>query len=158
MSSAPSVSPDSAIRSRRTLRATAPSGASAMRTAWMPIRFATGSGIAPNRSASSDSSSRRSSSGLGQRDAAVDVHLGGLHARRSGRDVGVDGGVDADGRRPDGRRRLALQVGDGLGQQLAVQLEADGGDVARLLVAEQVAGAAQLEVAHRDAKPEPSSV
>ena len=31
-----------------------------------------------------------------------------------------------------------------------VQLEAQRGDVARLLVAEQVAGAADLEVAHRD--------
>jgi hypothetical protein len=30
--------------------------------------------------------------------------------------------------------------------------------VARLLVAEQVAGAAQLEVAHRDLEPGPSSV
>ena len=42
------------------------------------------------------------------------------------------------------------QLGDRLVQELDVELEADGGDVARLLRAEQLAGAADLEVAHRD--------
>ena len=46
---------------------------------------------------------------------------------------------------------MPRQLLDGLGEHLAVQLEADRRHVARLLVAEQVAGAAQLEVAHRDA-------
>ena len=54
--------------------------------------------------------------------------------------------------------RLAGQLGDGLVQHLDVELEPERGDVARLLGAEQVAGAADLEVAHRDRKPAPSSV
>ena len=45
---------------------------------------------------------------------------------------------------------LALQLPDRLGDDLAVEVEADGGDVAGLLGAEQVAGAADLEVAHGD--------
>ena len=49
------------------------------------------------------------------------------------------------------RAAVAAQLGDRLGQQIAVELEADGGDVARLLVAEQAAGTAQLEVAQGDA-------
>ena len=47
-------------------------------------------------------------------------------------------------------RRCALQLGDRLVEQLDVELEADSGDVARLLGAEQLARAADLEVAHRD--------
>jgi len=39
---------------------------------------------------------------------------------------------------------------DGLVEELRVHLEADGGHVSRLLVTEQVAGAADLEVAHGD--------
>ncbi len=46
--------------------------------------------------------------------------------------------------------RLALQLGDHLVDHLAVQVVADGGDVARLAGAEQVAGAPDLEVAHGD--------
>src|SRR5581483_12510504 len=46
--------------------------------------------------------------------------------------------------------RLALERGDGLVEHLQVELEAERRDVAGLLVAEQVAGAADLEVAHRD--------
>ena len=46
--------------------------------------------------------------------------------------------------------RHALQLGDGLVEHLDVQLEAERGDVAGLLGAEQVARAADLEVAHRD--------
>ena len=57
--------------------------------------------------------------------------------------------------------RLAGSPGRGerLVEHLHVQLEAERGDVAGLLVAEQVAGAAHLEVAHRDLRsPAPSSV
>jgi hypothetical protein len=40
-----------------------------------------------------------------------------------------------------------------LRHHLDVEVEADGGDVPRLLAAEQVAGAADLEVAHCDLEP-----
>ena len=65
--------------------------------------------------------------------------------------VGVDRNVEAD----RFRRLLPALAGlarlaDGLVDHLAVELEADRGDVARLLLAEQVAGAADVEVAHRD--------
>ena len=46
--------------------------------------------------------------------------------------------------------RLALQLGHRLGDHLAVEVVADRGDVAGLAGAEQVAGAADLEVAHGD--------
>ena len=45
---------------------------------------------------------------------------------------------------------LAGELGDGLAQQLDVELEAERGDVPGLLRAEQLARAADLEVAHRD--------
>ena len=45
---------------------------------------------------------------------------------------------------------LTLQLGDRLGHQLAVQVVADRSDVPALAGAQQVAGAADLEVAHRD--------
>ena len=45
---------------------------------------------------------------------------------------------------------LALQRGDALLEQLAVELEADRRDMAALLRAEQVAGAADFQVAHGD--------
>ena len=47
---------------------------------------------------------------------------------------------------------VPLQPRHALPQQLAIQLEADPDDVAALLGAEQVAGTAELEVAHGDAK------
>ena len=59
-----------------------------------------------------------------------------------GRDVELDLGRRAD--------RLALHLGHRLGDHLAVEVVADGGDVAGLGLAEQVAGAADLEVAHGD--------
>ena len=46
--------------------------------------------------------------------------------------------------------RLALHLGDRLGHHLAVQVVADRGDVTGLCLAEQVAGTADLEVAHGD--------
>ena len=64
------------------------------------------------------------------------------------RDVRVDPRVDAD--RAGGDPAFAGELGDGLGEHLDVQLEAERRDVTGLLVAEQIAGAANLEVAHRD--------
>jgi hypothetical protein len=64
------------------------------------------------------------------------------------RDVGVDAGIDPYW--PPGRARLPLHLRDRLVEHLDVELEADRGDVARLLRAEQLAGATDLEVAHRD--------
>ena len=65
--------------------------------------------------------------------------------------VRVDARVHAD--RPRGEAPLARELGDDLVQHLDVELEAERGDVAGLLGAEQVAGAADLEVAHRDREP-----
>ena len=65
-----------------------------------------------------------------------------------GRHVGVDARVDPD--RTDGDPPLAAQFRHRLGEKLDVELEAERGDVAGLLVAEEVAGAADLEVTHRD--------
>ena len=48
---------------------------------------------------------------------------------------------------------LALQLADGLLEQLHVHLEADRVDLAALLAAEQVAGAANLEIERGDAEP-----
>ena len=48
-------------------------------------------------------------------------------------------------------RPLALELGDRLADQPDVEVEADARDVAGLLAAEQVAGAADLQVLHRDA-------
>ena len=51
------------------------------------------------------------------------------------------------------RTGYLTQVGDDLfGEQLGVQVEPDGGDVATLLGAEQIARAANLQIAHGDAK------
>src|SRR5438270_107816 len=63
-------------------------------------------------------------------------------------DVRVDPRVDPDRTHRD--PPLALELGNGLVQELDVELEADCRDVARLLRPEQLAGAADLEVAHRD--------
>ena len=63
--------------------------------------------------------------------------------------VGVDAGVDAHrarGRAP----RWPESSATASCEHLDVELEAERGDVAGLLGAEQVAGAADLEVAHRD--------
>ena len=67
------------------------------------------------------------------------------------RDEGVELHVD-HGFAPLFQRRAArpCRCGDRFGQQFAVRLEADRADEARLRRAEQVAGAANLEIAHRD--------
>src|SRR3954454_19497389 len=49
-----------------------------------------------------------------------------------------------------GEPPLALEIGDRFVGHLHVQLEPERRDMARLLRAEQIAGAANLEVAHRD--------
>ena len=67
--------------------------------------------------------------------------------------MGVDRHVELDlGRLA---HRLALQLGHRLVHHLAVEVVADGGDVAALVLAEQVAGAADLEVAHGDLEAAP---
>ena len=52
----------------------------------------------------------------------------------------------------DDRAFVAPELGDAATEQLAVKVEADGRDVAALRRAEDVAGAAQLEVTHGDAE------
>ena len=64
------------------------------------------------------------------------------------RHVGVDAGVHAHG--PGRRPPLARELGDRLAEQLDVELEPERRDMARLLGAQEVARAADLEVAHRD--------
>ena len=64
------------------------------------------------------------------------------------RDVRVDAGVDPH--RPRDGAPLARELGDGLREHLDVELEPERGHVPRLLGAEQVACAADLEIAHRD--------
>ena len=64
------------------------------------------------------------------------------------REVGVDRQLDLDLR--GGGLPLAPEVGHRLAHQPDVEVEADPGDVPRLLAAEQVAGATDLEVLHRD--------
>ena len=82
----------------------------------------------------------------------MDVDLRGLEGDVVGREVGVDVEVEPDrrlgrARSPSPSARSCSTASSSSGD---VELEADRGDVAGLLVAEQVAGAAQLEVAHRD--------
>src|SRR5207342_3729489 len=88
---------------------------------------------------------------LGKGDPAVEVDLERLGLDVGGRDVGVDARVDPHG--PDGHPRLAGELRDGLVQHLDVELEAESGDVTRLLSPEQVTGAPDLEVAHRNLEP-----
>ena len=120
-----------------------------MRARWSVIRFVSGSGSGPKRSSSSSRSSLELGDVARAGDAAVDVDLRLLVGDVVGRDVGVDVDVEAHRlglRRPPSPSRAA----HGLVEHLHVQLEAERRDVARLLVAEQVARAADLEVAHRD--------
>ena len=78
----------------------------------------------------------------------MQIDLQRLRGDVARRHVRVDADVDPD--RPRRDPLLARQLGDDLLQHLDVELEAERGDVAGLLGAEQVAGAADLEVAHRD--------
>src|SRR3954454_8815388 len=87
-------------------------------------------------------------------DAPVDVDLRLLVGDVVGGHVRVDVDVEAHGLRLVlAREPLALARAHGLVEHRHVELEAERRDVAGLLVAEQVAGAADLEVAHRDLEP-----
>src|SRR2546430_1592061 len=85
---------------------------------------------------------------LGEREATVQVDLERLGSDVVGGHVRVDPRVHAH--RPRHRAPLTGQLGYRLAEELDVQLEPEGGDVPVLLGSEQVAGAADLEVAHRD--------
>ena len=65
--------------------------------------------------------------------------------------VGVDGDVDGDVGRH--RHRLTLQLPDRVDHHLAVEVETDRRDVPGLRLPQEVAGAADLEVAHGDLEP-----
>ena len=68
------------------------------------------------------------------------LFLAGIHREKIECDAHLDAALDG----------FALEPLHALLEQLAVKLEADGGDVAALLCAEDVARAANLEVAHGD--------
>src|SRR5581483_2940427 len=70
-----------------------------------------------------------------------------------GREVGVDGEVELD--LGGLAQLLPLELGDGLADHLDVQVVADGRNVSRLVLTEEVAGAADLEVAHGDLEARP---
>ena len=124
-----------------------------MRACWSVSRLSSGSGGGPKRSAQLLAQLLQLGDLAGGGDPAVDVDLGLLVGDVVGRHVGVDVDVEAHGLRassgssPSSSAAIAC---DGLVEHLHVELEAERGDVAGLLVAEQVAGAAQLEVAHGD--------
>ena len=86
-------------------------------------------------------------------EPAVDVDLGPQIADIIAGEEGVAGEVE--------RHLGGIGGGDplhpphGLFEEAAVELVADGGDVAALLGAEEVAGAADLEVAHCQREPRP---
>ena len=76
-----------------------------------------------------------------------------VHPPRVGRDVSLGNearDADVDRRSQAPRRSIVLQIAHRLLQQLAVQLVADRRDVAGLLRPEDVARAADLQVAHGD--------
>ena len=118
------------------------------RIACSASRLATGSGGVPKRSVSSASHVAELREALRPRDAPVRVDLGGLVGDVLRRHVRGHRHLDAHRRRDRGL--LALQLVHRLLQHLRVHLEADRRDVAALLVAQQVAGAADLQVAHGD--------
>ena len=84
---------------------------------------------------------------LRQGDAAVEVDL---EASASMYVAGTYASTRASTRTGRTATRLAHGLGDRLVQHLDVELEAEGRDVTGLLRAQGIAGAADLEVAHRD--------
>ena len=84
----------------------------------------------------------------------------GKAGRQVGDIVGGDGG--GDGGKVDARGRgswlggcavvLVVEFLDGLGEEFGVEVESDGVNLAALVGAEEVAGAADFEVAHGDAE------
>ena len=87
---------------------------------------------------------------LDEREPPVEVDLERLRRMYV---AGMNASTRASTRRDAGHPRLAGELGHRLVQHLDVELEAEGGDVARLLGAEQVPRTADLEVAHRDLEP-----
>ncbi len=67
--------------------------------------------------------------------------------------MGVGGDVDLD--LDGGPQGLALHLGHGLGHELHIEVVAHRGDVAGLVLAQQVARPPDLEVAHGDLEPGP---
>src|SRR5260221_610389 len=80
--------------------------------------------------------------------SAMTVSRSSRHQSSTGREVRVDGQFDLHVAELLGL--LALELRNGLADETHVEVEADRGDVAGLLAAEQVAGAADLEILHRD--------
>src|SRR6266851_852932 len=78
--------------------------------------------------------------------AQAEIFAGDVVLRDSNVKAKAEGGAEV------GRAFLAFQFGNGALQHLTVHVEADGFDVAVLLAAEHVAGAAQLEVERGDAE------
>src|SRR4249919_571915 len=85
---------------------------------------------------------------LRERDPPMEVDLERLRRHVRCGDVGVDSRVDPY--RPCRDPSPARELRDRLVEHLDVELEPERGDVTRLLGAEEVAGAADLEVAHGD--------
>ena len=81
----------------------------------------------------------------------MDIHLDRLETHIIGWHIRIEGDIDSRAR-SERLGRDTLQISHGFGQQVAVQLETDRRNVARLLVAEQIAGTAQLKIAHGDTK------
>ena len=146
---------DTVRRPWRNSTVRAPARPSLMRASCRRTRFSTGSGTGPKRSSSSSTIAPRSAGSRAAGDPPMHVDLRDLVRDVAARDVRVHGHVEphrlpARARRPPsaGRSRLHRLL-----QHLHVQLEADRRDVPGLLGAEQVAGAADLQVAHRDLEP-----
>jgi len=145
-----------ASRSPRKLTVRAPAWPNLIRARCSASRFSSGSGTGPKRS----SSSARSCSDVGDLegagDAPVDVDLRLLVGDVVGRDVRID--VDVESHRlralpPAGAIVAGFALGFGDRPRRASACtgsKAERRDVAGLLVAEQVARAPDLEIAHRD--------
>ena len=126
-----------------------PARPSLMRASCMRIRASSGGGTGPKRSSSSSRSRIRSAISFAPGHAPVDLDLRRLVGHVVAGHVGVHGQVHPHrlGRLVGG---VARQRAHRLVEHRHVQLEAHRRHVAGLLVAEQVARAADLEVAHGD--------
>src|SRR5918995_3287231 len=93
--------------------------------------------------------------GAEARGPAVEVDAFDLVHDVLGRQVGIERELDDDGPLLAPLLGLASGGGYGLLQQVQVHLEADGRYVPRLLGAQQVSGAPDLQVTHGDGEPAP---
>src|SRR5206468_4998406 len=82
-------------------------------------------------------------------DSQALIHLGNIAIGQERLHAHVDDGLD---RRAT---RLAAQFSHGLCQELRVKIEAHRGNVAVLLRAQQIAGAADLQIPHGEPEPSP---